>query len=169
MKEDNNQSAFNELYGRYWKVIYQVGLKNLEDEDLAEDLVHDIFVDLWIRRADLEIHTTFAGYIHTCLKNRLVDEYRKDSYRRKVHAEIRRNSSDGSDQLFEDFACADLEQRLMLEVDRFPSGMRQIFLLSRQEQLSPSEIAEKLSLSVQTVKNQIGGAVKRLRMKGLHS
>lgn len=166
MKEDDDRAAFNVLYSRYWKVIYQIGFKKLGDEDLAEDLVHDLFVDIWVKRAELDIHTTFVGYLHGMLTHRLIDVHRKNIFRQKVHEEIR-SSQTVQDETYDSLVYSDLEQHLMAEVNNLPSSMRQIFLLSRQEELSPKEIADKLSLSVQTVKNQISSAVKRLRTKGL--
>jgi len=168
LKENDDRNAFNELYLRYWKVIYDIGLKKLRDTAQAQDLVHDLFVDIWNKRRDIVIHTTFIGYFHTMLTHRLIDHDRKEAFRLRVQQDISQNTLVHENQFFDTLATADIEKLLMAEVENLPADMRKIFLLSRCEHLSTLEIAKLLSLSPQTVKNQISNAIRRLRRKELH-
>jgi RNA polymerase sigma-70 factor (family 1) len=168
LKELDDRAAFNELYVRYWKVIFDIGSKKLRDNEMAEDLVHDLFVDLWNKRQQIVVQTSFVGYLYSMLNNRLIDEHRKVTYHRRVQSEIQHIAIDQDNGLFDSLASRDLEEHLMTEVENLPTGMKQIFLMSRQDYLSNSEIAEKLSISPQTVKNQISSAIKRLRIKELN-
>ncbi|MCF0050567.1 sigma-70 family RNA polymerase sigma factor [Dyadobacter chenwenxiniae] len=168
LKDGDDRNAFNELYVRYWKVIYDIGFKKLHNASLAEDLVHDLFVDIWNKRQEITIHSTFIGYLHTMLTNRLIDQNRKEVFRLRVQQSLLDRTAASENQFFDAVACNDIEKQLMAEVENLPADMRKIFLLSRQEHLSTSEIAQKLSLSPQTVKNQISNAIRRLRLKELH-
>ncbi|WP_026628948.1 RNA polymerase sigma factor [Dyadobacter alkalitolerans] len=168
LKDGDDRNAFNELYVRYWKVIYDIGFKKLHNASLAEDLVHDLFVDIWNKRQQVHIHSTFIGYMHAMLTNRLIDQSRKDAYRLRVQQDILENTAVNENQFFDIVASDDIEKQLMAEVENLPADMKTIFLLSRREHLSTIEIAQKLSLSPQTVKNQISNAIRRLRLKELH-
>ncbi|MCF2499200.1 RNA polymerase sigma factor [Dyadobacter chenhuakuii] len=168
LKDGDDRNAFNELYVRYWKVIYDIGFKKLHNAPLAEDLVHDLFVDIWNKRQEITIHSTFIGYFHTMLKNRLIDQSRKNAFQLQVQQDILERTLANENQFFDAVASDDIEKQLMAEVENLPSDMKKIFLLSRQEHLSTIEIAQKLSLSPQTVKNQISNAIRRLRLKELH-
>ena len=168
LKDGDDRNAFNELYVRYWKVIYDIGFKKLHNTSLAEDLVHDLFVDIWNKRQEITIHSTFIGYLHTMLTNRLIDQSRKEAFHLRVHQEIRESAAVNENQFFDALASDDIQKLLMAEVENLPPDMKRIFLLSRQEHLSTVEIAQRLSLSPQTVKNQISNAIRRLRLKELH-
>ena len=85
-----------------------------------------------------------------------------------VHHQIRESAAVNENQFFDALASDDIQKLLMAEVENLPPDMKRIFLLSRQEHLSTTEIAQRLSLSPQTVKNQISNAIRRLRLKELH-
>ncbi|WP_165796011.1 RNA polymerase sigma factor [Siphonobacter curvatus] len=163
LKAEDDRAAFNELYLRYWKVIYDIAAKKLQDPDLAKDVVHDLFVELWYKRHTLVIHTTFAGYLYTMLNHRFIDLQRRKAVHTRAQNELLKTHETASESVHDSFIYTELETRLMHRIEHLPPAMRQIFLLSRQEQLSPQEIAERLSLSTQTVKNQIQNALLRLK------
>lgn len=168
LKDGDDRNAFNELYVRYWKVIYDIGFKKLHHAPQAEDLVHDLFVEIWNKRQEITIQSTFIGYLHTMLKNRLIDQSRKNAFQLRVQQDMLDSTAMTENQFFDIVASDDIEKQLMAEVENLPPDMKKIFLLSRQEHLSTIEIAQKLSLSPQTVKNQISNAIRRLRLKELH-
>ncbi|WP_316792422.1 RNA polymerase sigma factor [Pedobacter frigoris] len=164
LKEDNND-AFNEIYARYWDVVYAVACKKLLDKEEAKDVVHDMFLLIWLKRNSIQITTTFAGYIYVILKNKLTDLSRRRILQLKHSNETIKSESGTEENVFERYASKDMVSQLQLEIENMPVGMRKVFLMSREEQLSVNEIANKLSISSQTVKNQITSALKRLREK----
>jgi RNA polymerase sigma-70 factor (family 1) len=168
LREQDDRSAFNELYARYWKAIYDISCKKLRDSDTAKDIVHDLFVDIWNKRGTIHITTSFAGYLFTMLSNRITDIQRKRAYQNRVEKQLMAEDEPFEDVVIQNITYHELETRLWAEVQNMPDGMRRVFLLSRNEQLSPQEIADRLSISLQTVKNQISSALKRLRTKEFH-
>lgn len=168
LKVHDDRVAFDELYLRYWDAVYTIAVRKLEDHEQAKDLVHDVFVDIWYRRHTLDIHTSFAGYLYTTLSNRFIDIVRRRAVHTRMQEALLREQEQTSESAYDVIAYQELESRLMTEIDNLPAAMRQIFLLSRNEQLSAQEIADQLSLSPQTVKNQIHNALERLRAKELH-
>lgn len=163
IKESDHMAAFRELYDRHWETVYDIACKKLPQEEAARDLVHDLFVDLWTKRHRITISASFTGYLYSMLQNRFIDARRKEASHRKLEEEIRTGRKNSGDDLFEVVASKDMEHQLLLEVENMPAAMRRIFLLSRKEHLSTHEIANRLSISNQTVKNQISKALSRLR------
>lgn len=164
LKEDNND-AFNEIYARYWDLVYVVACKKLNDKEEAKDVVHDLFMLIWAKRDSIHITTTFAGYIYVILKNKITDLSRRRTLQLKHSNETLKSETGMEENAFERYASKDMVSQLQLEIENMPVGMRKVFLMSREEQLSVNEIAGKLSISSQTVKNQITSALKRLREK----
>lgn len=164
LKEDSDD-AFNEIYARYWELVYAVACKKLNDREEAKDIVHDLFMLIWVKRHSISITTTFIGYIYVILKNKLTDLNRRQTLRVKHEEEAVKTHSFADNDVFEQLVSKDMAQHLQLEIQDMPVGMRKVFLMSREEQLSVNEIAGKLSISSQTVKNQITSALKRLRSK----
>ena len=164
LKEDSDD-AFNEIYARYWDVVYAVACKKLNNKEEAKDVVHDLFMLIWIKRHSICITTTFIGYIYIILKNKLTDLNRRQTLRIKHDDEVVKTHPFADNDVFEQLVSKDMAQQLQLEIQDMPVGMRKVFLMSREEQLSVNEIAGKLSISSQTVKNQITSALKRLRSK----
>ncbi|ETZ23281.1 RNA polymerase sigma-70 factor [Pedobacter sp. V48] len=163
--KDDSDDAFNEIYARYWDLVYAVACKKLNDREEAKDVVHDLFMLIWVKRHSINITTTFVGYIYVILKNKLTDLNRRQTLRIKHDDEAIKTHSFADNDVFDQLVSKDMAQQLQLEIQDMPSGMRKVFLMSREEQLSVNEIAGKLSISSQTVKNQITSALKRLRSK----
>lgn len=164
LREDDND-AFNEIYSRYWDVVYAIACKKLNNSEEAKDVVHDLFMVIWLKRHSLKITTTFIGFIYTILKNKLTDLNRRQTLRIKYDVEFINITEETDNSLFEQYSTKELANHLRLEIQSMPVGMRTVFKMSREEELSVNEIAGRLSISSQTVKNQITSALKRLRVK----
>jgi RNA polymerase sigma-70 factor (ECF subfamily) len=145
-------------------VIYDIAYKKLNDKEEAKDIVHDLFLTIWTKREKITIHTSFLSYLAISLKNRIIDNARKEVIRRKkINEDIKVEEINNTtmDQLL----VKELRGTISLEIQNMPKKMQEIFRLSREEELSVNEIAQKLSLSNQTVKNQISNALRKLRQK----
>jgi RNA polymerase sigma factor (sigma-70 family) len=82
LKQDE-LGAFKELYGRYWKKLYGEVYKRLKSKESAEELVQEIFTNLWLKRHTLKITETVGGYLYSTLTNRVIDLYRKELVKAK--------------------------------------------------------------------------------------
>jgi len=161
----DNSRAFVVLYNRYWKKLYKTANYYLKDETVAEEITHDVFVALWTRRKYLKIQN-FQNYIHVTARYQV--------FKHLKAAKI--NCVEYIDQLAENdsmvvYNTADsklgyeaLESELAQVLLELPRRCREIFWLSRVENLSNEEIANKLNISKRTVENQITFALRFLRM-----
>jgi len=153
-------AAFEMLYDRYWKALYTRACQRV-DKDEAKDMVQEVMITLWNRRKEIRLKENgeLGGYLFTAIKYRVISHYAFSQ------AEIRQVSFfDVLDAMPADnLETKDLQRQIEAEVSKLPSRMQEIFRLSREDDCSIAEIAKRLGLSEQTVKNQLTEALKRLR------
>lgn len=151
--KDGDHGAFDELYGRTWEDLYIKTYSKLKIEDLAKDVVQEVFVDLWNKRTERKIDNVMA-YLMQAVKFKVIDEFRKSKYKFVEidnFIEQIRDSSDADDQLISKEFFSLLRQW----TETLPRKRREIFRLKYEEDLSNKEIAEQLGVSVKTVQNQL--------------
>jgi RNA polymerase sigma factor (sigma-70 family) len=167
MKKEKRQIV-SELYEKFWKELYIVAFRRLGSEEEVEDILHDIFLSLLTEDVLLDNDTSVRAFLHLRLKSRIINHYRK---------QLVRSSFAKDEQYRMDISTSDnytlhreLEGIVQEEIAKMPGKMKEIFLLSRNNQLSNEEIATQLNLSNQTVRNQISMAIKRIRLavQGYH-
>ncbi|SEN71169.1 RNA polymerase sigma-70 factor, ECF subfamily [bacterium A37T11] len=157
-----NEKCFSALYSLYAEILTRYAASKLASLEEARDVMHDLFVDIWSKRESVEIKSSLKQYLFTAIKYKVIDHIRKNSSRQvyqKMMLELNK-FVETPDHLLE---LKDLQQKVNRALETMSVRVREIYLLSREEDLSISQIAEKLSLSEQTVKNQISSALKILR------
>jgi RNA polymerase sigma-70 factor (ECF subfamily) len=160
--KEGDTSAFKTLYDRYWERIYMKACQRV-DKDEAKDLVQEVMITLWRRRKDIFTFEDgeIGRYLFTAVKYRVISHY--------AYSAARIRNSDLFDGSGDPVSSNSLEAKelgafIESEVNRLPARMRQIFRMSREDDFSIAEIARRLGLSEQTVKNQLTEALKRLRI-----
>lgn len=161
----DDHDAFRELYRRYWQpLLVQAAGKTGSAQD-AEDILQELFVHLWEKRSDLYITGTVAAYLFIALRNRIINYFRahltKSTHIRELTGTLPLAADNGQAVL----ALKELAAQVKAELDLMPEKMRTVYLKSREEGLSAPMIASQLSISEQTVRNQISNALKRLKGK----
>lgn len=156
----DDEQAFTEIYNRYWKKLYAMAYERLKSKDLAEDVVHEVFLSLWQRRREAVIHSLHA-YLAAATKYCTLKIYagftRTDML---VNEESARDTASG--EAFIDFRF--LEQMIQHEINRLPEKCRLVFRYSRRDQMTNAEIARELSISTKAVEKHITRAIRRLRL-----
>jgi len=160
--KDGDADAFKALYDRYWERLYLKACQRV-DKDAAKDLVQEVMTTLWRRRNDIFTFDDgeIGRYLFTAIKYRVITHY-------AYTAEEIKNSTLFDMLLSDEVPGKNLETRelsefIESEIRRLPTRMQEVFRLSREDDLSISDIAHRLNLSEQTVKNQLTEALKRLR------
>jgi len=159
----NNKDAFVVIYNRYWEKVYTISYWHLYDQELAKDLVQDLFVDLWDKRHKIDIAETVEGYLNTAIKNRLFNHMRSNGVHKRYRQHIQQTSDEARYSTEERSNARELKRLYHNEVQKLPDKMKEIYLLNKETGNSIAEIARHLSLSEQTVKNQLTNALKRIR------
>lgn len=163
MSNKDSKYTIAEVYGLYWKELYLTAFRRLRTAADVEDVLHDLFLSLLHSPEVLEKDGSIRAYLHQSLKNRIIDNYRKATVRPQLESGDVLPETSSALHSDETLLHHEVESLVMEEVNRMPEKMKAIFLLSRQEQLPNNEIAHQLNISLQTVKNQISSALKRVR------
>ncbi|WP_291866528.1 RNA polymerase sigma-70 factor [Maribacter sp.] len=158
--KNRNELAFNRLYDRYWRRLFSYTLNILNDKGLAEDVVHDIFTNIWIKRESLDI-TSFENYLFVSAKNKSISLFRKVQFT-ELDEDILTNLS-YTPEIDNIINGRDLKYTIENAVKDLPSRCRDIFYMSRYDDYSNAEIADYFKISQRTVENQLYLALKHLR------
>lgn len=160
----DNYRAFIVLFDRYWARLYKTSKKYIDDKEVCEEIVHDLFLTLWDKRRQLDIQH-FENYVTVAARNSVYARLQKMKRQPVVYTEevdFGSNVYDINEGL-DKIIYSELEQQLENQLDALPRRCKEIFLLSRRNHLSNAEIAEQLNISKRTVENQITIALKHLR------
>lgn len=167
----DNSQAFAILYNRYWKKLYQTTLYYLKDTDIAEQVLQDVFVVLWKKRNQLKIDN-FKAYIHVTARYHVFTHLRAAKLNPVEYIEHYAEHPGQADynSAEQKLNYDDLMTQLEENLQQLPKRCREIFWMSRIENLTNDEIAVKLGISKRTIENQITLASSHLRAvyKNLH-
>jgi len=158
--QEKDQQAFEIYYKEHYRLFFLTACKYLKDSGRAQEVVNDVFMRLWENAATIEIETSLKFYVHRAVVNRSLNELDKDKRERDRQQEFRYRAQDipASREMEED----ELRVRLYRAIDQLPEQCRRVFKMSRYEELKQQEIADRLGISIKTVKNHITYALKAL-------
>lgn len=159
---DGSESAFVQVFDRYSPRVYSVALKFLDSKELAEEVVQDIFMDIWLRREKMTEVLNFGAYLHGMVRKQLYDAYRQKSAFSEIVKELslRTQSENVIEHMMQENEYENLLQKAL---KRLPDHQREIFRLAREEGLSHEEIARRLNLSRLSVKAHMKRILRFLR------
>jgi RNA polymerase sigma-70 factor (ECF subfamily) len=159
-----DRKAFDQVYHIYWHRLFLYVVKVIQDKDAAQDIVQEIFVSLWLRRTEIANQSTLSGYLFTAARFKGIN-FVQDQLKKGRHAESLVNHfSQRQDTLNEAIEAKELKTIIDVELEKLPAKMREVFVLSRRDNLSHREISDKLQISDKTVKKQINNVLKHFRM-----
>jgi RNA polymerase sigma-70 factor (ECF subfamily) len=160
--KEGNVKIYDYIFHYYYSGLVVFVQKYIHDQNVAEDIVQEFFVKLWINREKLQIENTLKTYFFTSIKNRCIDYLRHELIKGKVEKQLLekvQNLTDEHNLMIE----SELRDHINAAIDKLPPVCKEIFVLNRFSGLKPAEIAEKKGLSVRTVEAQIGKALKILK------
>ena len=157
-----NEEAFRQIFDTYYRPLTLFALKYVSDVEEAREIVQEFFIRLWLNHQNVDIRFSLKRYLYQGVRNACLNfiESKKVSEKRFSLYEPPVFSNDNA---LEHMMVAEQEERLLRAIDGLPDKCRQIFSMSRQQNLSNNEIATRLQISVKTVEAQITIALKRLR------
>ncbi|EHQ28135.1 RNA polymerase sigma-70 factor [Mucilaginibacter paludis] len=159
----DNQAAFVCIYNRYWSELYRCAFKIFPYQETCEDLIHDVFLFLWNKRASLNVKS-LRDYLYIAVKNRALNKIRSEkSLLRIANAQPSPVSSDTP--LDDRLNSIEINKIYDMALAGLPDRCREIMILSRKEHLSNKEIAARLNITPKTVENQITIALRQIRVK----
>jgi RNA polymerase sigma-70 factor, ECF subfamily len=156
-------TGFEALFQVNYQPLCTTSFRIVQDKDIAEDIVQDIFIKLWERRETLVIETSLKAYLIRSTINQSLNYLKK--YRNTLEREFAFGAEIGAESnVTEDTVLfRELSKKAEQAISALPEGCRLVFVLSRHEQLSYREISARLNISVKTVENQMSRALRHLR------
>jgi len=162
-----DMAAFEELYNRYYVFLCVIAEHIVKNQSDAEEVVSDVFLKLWNIREKIEITSSVKGYLVKAVQNTSLNYIERDRF---INSNSERlNNADKSLLAWDsDYPLGQLYEKEITEVldnaiASLPEACRNVFLLSRKDNLRYSDIACKLEISVNTVKTQMKIALAHLR------
>ena len=162
-----NEELFEQVFKTQFKNLHAYACTILRNAAAAEEMVQEVFYKLWEKKDQIGIHTSLKAYLYRSVHNESMNYLRHQKVI-AVHQRytMQREKEYGeADDPVQRMAGTELEKKFQDALNTLPEQCRTIFQLSRFESLKYHEIALQLNISVKTVENQMGKALKRLRVK----
>lgn len=159
-----NKKAFTLLYEKYWDKLYYIAFQHTQSTQESEDIVHEIFIDLWKNRKKIKINKKVSSYIFTAIKYKIFRLYDAKSVRLKYLKNIKKEKAYAANNAEAELSFNELYDTIICEVEKLPERCRLIFKLRKFEDYSVEEVAQKLGISENTVNNQMTKANRLLKL-----
>jgi len=159
--KQGDETAFNEIYNRYWLKLYNECYKRLKDESLSADVIQDVFADIWIKRESKNIEN-LGAYLHSAARYHVFLLYKKNKHLIALDEPIEMMAAEAqlADSIFHE---KELRECIAIWLKMQPEKRREVFRLRFAEELSTKEISEQLNVSQKTVQNQFSTSLSLLR------
>ncbi len=158
-----NERVFETVFRKYYQSLCNYACGILKDLDDAEEVVQSIFLKFWEQREIIEINVSLKSYLYRAVHNTCLNRL-KHLKIQEVHKQYVGNYyEENHDSATEMMDKTELESRISEALEKLPEQCRLIFKMSRFEELKYQEIADKLGLSIKTIENQIGKALRIMR------
>jgi RNA polymerase sigma-70 factor (ECF subfamily) len=162
---NGNEAAFEKVFKMYFRNLHAFAYTFTKDDDIAEEIVQNVFFRIWEKKNQLQIDDSLRAYLYRSVHNESLNHIKhlkvKTSFQLQYSDHMESSNQDASHQMI----ASELEDKIQKAINELPQQCRTIFQMSRFEQLKYQQIADQLNLSIKTVENQMGKALKVLRIK----
>jgi RNA polymerase sigma-70 factor (family 1) len=163
----DDQEAFRAVYERYGKRLYLTVLRLVKTEEVAEELVQDVFVKVWENRRNLNPTLSFKAYLFKIAENHVLDSFRKAAREKNLKEQLLMQAHYSHNRTEESLLYQEYEWLANQAIDLLPPQRKRIFELCRLEGHSYDQISEGMRISKSTVSDHMVKAIKFIR-KYLH-
>ncbi|MFB2119113.1 RNA polymerase sigma-70 factor [Parapedobacter sp. 2B3] len=158
-----DEVAFGGVYDFHSGQVYQLAFRFLKDTAWSEEIVQDVFLKLWLNREGLDEQGNIWLYLYVLTKRLCLNKLREVRKSAVLFEQLMRNMEIAGNLSEEQLMADELERHAQRLISRLPKQQQLIFKLSREEGLTHNEIAQRLGLSPNTVKNHMVQALKTLK------
>ena len=155
---------FEIVFKKHFKSLHAYACTIVRDEVMAEEMVQNVFCRLWEKTDQIEIRESVSGYLYRSVYHESLN-YLKHLKVRDAYQSYAIHTMENTNNTSHNLELRELEERLEIALKELPEKCRTIFQMSRFEELKYQEIADRLEMPVKTVENQMGKALRLLRVK----
>jgi RNA polymerase sigma-70 factor, ECF subfamily len=156
-------TAFEMIFRTYYQPLCNYAYTFLQDKEEAEEIVQSTFMSVWEKHSTISIRSSIKSYLYAMVRNACLNVIKHEKIKQRHVVEEIALSPQSHDAVTNTVASTELETRIQEAMEKLPEQCRLVFKLSRFEELKYSEIAEQLDISVKTVENHMGKALKIMR------
>lgn len=157
-------AAFDAIYNTYCHKLHGFVLRYLKQEEDAEGIVQEVFIKIWESRGKIDVYASFESFLFTIAYNSTMSLLRKRVIESKSREFLKSlQQIDTTDQVIDEIQFKELNQKVQTLLNKLTPRPKEIYLLSREEGLTHKEIAKKLDISENTVKNHLVSTLKYLK------
>jgi RNA polymerase sigma-70 factor (ECF subfamily) len=161
--KEGKETAFEMIFRTYYQPLCKYAYSFLNDKDEAEEVVQASFISIWEKRGELSIQTSLKSYLYRMVRNACLNVIKHEKVKQQ-HAQVQlAGGEQAQESSSQPVLASELEQKIYESMKLLPEQCRLVFQLSRFEGLKYQEIADQLDISVKTVENQVGKALKIMR------
>ena len=157
--------AFELVFNLYGESLVRYAATIVKTMDEAEDVVQHLFVSIWAKKESFEISTSLKNYLYKAVYHSCLNKIKQVNVRQDYAVYYSQVANDHAAAATQELERKEVYAVVEKAIDELPEQCRLIFRMSRFEQLKYQEIADKLGLSVKTVENQMGKALKHMRLR----
>lgn len=161
----SDSEDFDQIYLENFPTLHRYAYTILNDRELAEEMVHQVFLKILERTEPVDLHTSLKSYLLRSVNNECLNYIKHQKVRQNYHSYAIHSMRDRVENPSSKLACQELELHIAQAINDLPEQCRTIFQLSRFEDLKYGEIAIQLGISVKTVESHMRKALKRLRLE----
>jgi len=161
----DNMFAFDMLYKKYCKRLYKFGYSILKSQDEAENLIQDVYLNLWENRYKVEKNSSIKFYLFTMAYNSAISILRKKARESQFIEYLKSLQKINEEPVNTELEYNELTNKLDEIIKKLPLRQKEVYLLHSVEGMKYTEIAERLHISVNTIKNHMSRALKTIREK----
>lgn len=161
VKGDKN--AFRFFFDKYYNYLCNFVNVYIRDPDMSEEIVQGIYVYFWENREKIKIEISIESYLLRAAKYKSLNYIRNNKIRGIIHEKLYEFTETSYEMPVNVISTGQLREIIEKSVNSLPERCREIYILGKEKNLTYKEIASELDISVKTVENQMGKALKRLR------
>jgi len=160
---NGDKKAFRFFFDKYYTCLCNFANTYIRDPDMSEEIVQGIYVYFWENREKISIEISVESYLLRAAKYKSLNYIRNNKIREAIHEKLYEFAETNYEMPVNVISTSQLREIIERSVNSLPERCREIYILGKEKNLTYKEIASELNISVKTVENQMGKALKRLR------
>jgi RNA polymerase sigma-70 factor (ECF subfamily) len=161
--KSGNENAYEMIFKSYYQPLCRYAYTFLHDKEESEEVVQSVFISLWEKRSMLDIQTSFKAYLFRMVRNSCLNVIKHEKVKKQHVAHEMAVAEVSYNSVAEKVSANELSLKITEAMKALPEQCRMVFQLSRFEELKYQEIADQLNISIKTVENHMGKALKIMR------
>jgi RNA polymerase sigma-70 factor (family 1) len=161
---EGDESAFRTIYDTYYDHIFGVAFAFMKSTAMAEDAVQEVFCKIWYKRTSLPLVEKFDAYLFMVARNHILTEIRNNLRQKEYVESLRKYLHESDETPLQTFINNESEEIIRKAVEALPAQQKSVYKLTREDGLSQAEIAGKLSISKNTVRNHMNASLRFIRL-----